>query len=126
MEHIRKAAERTSAVTAQLLAFSRRQILRPVVLDLNALVRSWESVLRRIMGEDCTVLLRPGEAVAPIRADPGQLEQVLLNLALNARDAMPRGGTLTVETFVAEITGRIRQPAVPAWRSAPDPTSCWR
>ena len=104
VEHIRKAAERTSAVTAQLLAFSRRQILRPAVLDLSALVKSWEGVLRRIMGEDCTVLLRPGEAVAPIRADPGQLEQVLLNLTLNARDAMPRGGTLTVETFVAEMT----------------------
>ena len=105
VEHIRKAAERTSNVTAQLLAFSRRQILRPVVLELNALVKSWESVLRRVMGEDCTVLLRPGEPVAPIRADPGQLEQVLLNLALNARDAMPRGGTLTLETFAAELTG---------------------
>jgi PAS domain S-box-containing protein len=106
VEHIRNAAERTAAVTAQLLAFSRRQILRPVVLDLSGLVKSWEGVLRRVMGEDCTLLLRPGEAVAPIRADPGQLEQVLLNLALNARDAMPRGGTLTVETFVAEITGQ--------------------
>jgi signal transduction histidine kinase/CheY-like chemotaxis protein len=105
VEHIRKAAERTSSVTAQLLAFSRRQILRPVALELNALVKSWETVLRRVMGEDCTVLLRPEEGVAPIRADPGQLEQVLLNLALNARDAMPRGGTLTVETYAAELTG---------------------
>ena len=105
VEQIRKAAERTSAVTAQLLAFSRRQVLRPVALELNALVKSWELVLRRIMGEDCTVLLRPGEGVARIRADPGQLEQVLLNLALNARDAMPRGGSLTVETFAAELTG---------------------
>jgi PAS domain S-box-containing protein len=105
VEHIRKAAERTSSVTAQLLAFSRRQILRPVALELNALVKSWETVLRRVMGEDCTVVLRPGEGVAPIRADPGQLEQVLLNLALNARDAMPRGGTLTVETYAGELTG---------------------
>jgi PAS domain S-box-containing protein len=104
VEHIRKAAERTSNVTAQLLAFSRRQILRPVALELNTLLKSWETVLRRVMGEDCTVLLRPGEGVAPIQADPGQLEQVLLNLALNARDAMPRGGTLTVETFGAELT----------------------
>jgi CheY-like chemotaxis protein len=105
VELIRKAAERTSNVTAQLLAFSRQQILRPVALELNALVKSWETTLRRVMGEDCTVLLRPGEGVRPIRADPGQLEQVLLNLALNARDAMPRGGTLTVETFAAELAG---------------------
>jgi PAS domain S-box-containing protein len=104
VEHIRKAADRTSRVTAQLLAFSRRQVLRPVPLDLNALVDSWEGVLGRVMGEDCTVLLRPGEGLGSIRADPGQLEQVLLNLALNARDAMPRGGTLTVETFAAELT----------------------
>jgi PAS domain S-box-containing protein len=104
VEHIRRAAERTSSVTAQLLAFSRRQILRPVALELNPLVKSWEGVLGRIMGEDCTVLLRPGEGIGTIQADPGQLEQVLLNLALNARDAMPHGGTLTVETFPAELT----------------------
>jgi PAS domain S-box-containing protein len=114
VEHIRKAAERTSAVTAQLLAFSRRQILRPVALDLSALVRNWEGVLRRTMGEDCTVVLRTAPSPAPIRADPGQLEQVLLNLALNARDAMPQGGTLTVETFAAEIEDEYlrRRPGV--------------
>jgi PAS domain S-box-containing protein len=114
LEHIRKAAERTSAVTAQLLAFSRRQILRPVVLDLNELVRSWESVLRRTMGEDCVVLLRPRPGPLSIRADRGRLEQVLLNLTLNARDAMPRGGTLTVETSVTEITDQYlrRRPGV--------------
>ncbi|HEU4474893.1 MAG TPA: ATP-binding protein, partial [Gemmatimonadales bacterium] len=104
VEHIRKAAERTSAVTAQLLAFSRRQILRPTVIDLNALVSNWETVLRRTMGEDCTLILRPGDRVPPIRADAGRLEQVLLNLTLNARDAMPKGGTLTVETFIANLS----------------------
>ena len=104
VEHIRKAAERTSVVTAQLLAFSRRQVLRPVVLDLSSLVVRWETVLRRVMGEDCAVVVRTTEGVAPVRADPGQLEQALLNLAINARDAMPRGGTLTVEVFPAELT----------------------
>jgi PAS domain S-box-containing protein len=105
VEFIRKAAERTASVTAQLLAFSRRQILKPELLDLNAVVEGWEPVLRRIMGEDCAVKLGLSADPAPVRADPGQLEQVLLNLALNARDAMPRGGRITVETFRAELTG---------------------
>jgi PAS domain S-box-containing protein len=104
VEFIQKAAERTAAVTAQLLAFSRRQILKPEVLDLNALIKGWEPVLRRIMGEDCGVVLRLAPGVGPVRADPGQLEQVLLNLALNARDAMPRGGRISIETFQFEIT----------------------
>jgi PAS domain S-box-containing protein len=114
VEHIRKAAERTSAVTAQLLAFSRRQLLRPIVLDLPGLVARWESVLRRVMGEDCSVVIQVRKGVAPVRADPGQLEQALLNLALNARDAMPRGGTLTVEVFSAVLSDEYlaRRPGV--------------
>ena len=103
-EFIQKAAERTAAVTAQLLAFSRRQVLKPEVLDLNHLVTRWEPVLRRLMGEDCGVLLSLSPELSPVRADPGQLEQVLLNLALNARDAMPRGGRITVETFQTVVT----------------------
>ncbi|HEX2248817.1 MAG TPA: MASE1 domain-containing protein [Gemmatimonadales bacterium] len=111
VEFIQKAAERTAAVTGQLLAFSRRQVLRPEMLDLNELVRRWEPVVRRIMGEDCTVRLQLGTGLGLVRADPGQLEQVLLNLALNARDAMPRGGTITIETFSTELTagyGRLK------------------
>jgi PAS domain S-box-containing protein len=104
VEFVQKAAERTAAVTAQLLAFSRRQILKPEVLNVNAVVKAWEPVLRRIMGEDCGVVLRLGPGLGQVRADPGQLEQVLLNLALNARDAMPRGGTISVETFGTEVT----------------------
>ena len=102
-EFIRRAAQRTAAVTAQLLAFSRRQILKPEVLDLNVMLTGWETVLRRIMGEDCGVSLRLASRPALVRADPGQLEQVLLNLAINARDAMPSGGSITVETFDAEL-----------------------
>jgi nitrogen-specific signal transduction histidine kinase/ActR/RegA family two-component response regulator len=104
LELIRKAAERTAAVTAQLLAFSRRQLLKPEVLDLAAVVAGWEPVLRRVMGEDCEVTLRLDPGTGRIKADPGQLEQVLLNLALNARDAMPQGGSLTVETSRTELT----------------------
>jgi PAS domain S-box-containing protein len=105
VEHIRRAADRTAAVTAQLLAFSRLQVLKPQVLNLNDLVRRFETVLQRVMGEDCTVSLRLAPDLVRVKADPGQLEQVLLNLALNARDAMPRGGVLTLETLSTEITG---------------------
>ncbi|HYL30717.1 MAG TPA: ATP-binding protein, partial [Gemmatimonadales bacterium] len=101
---IRKAADRTATVTAQLLAFSRRQLLKPEVLDLNTVVSGWEPVLRRVMGEDCVVTLRLDPETSRIKADPGQLEQVLLNLALNARDAMPGGGSLMVETSRTELT----------------------
>jgi PAS domain S-box-containing protein len=104
VEFIRKAAERTAAVTAQLLAFSRRQVLKPEILDLNAVLTRWEPVLRRIMGADSGVVLGLAPGLGPVRADPGQLEQVLLNLALNARDAMPRGGRVSIETFQTELT----------------------
>jgi PAS domain S-box-containing protein len=104
VEFIQKAAERTATVTAQLLAFSRRQILKPEVINLNAVIGGWEPVLRRIMGADCGVVLALSPAIGLVKADPGQLEQVLLNLALNARDAMPRGGRITLETCSAELT----------------------
>jgi PAS domain S-box-containing protein len=105
-EYIRRAAERTAAVTAQLLAFSRRQVLRPQVLGVNDVLERFRPVLQRTLGEDCpvTLLLDPG--LGHVRADPGQLEQVLLNLAINSRDAMPRGGRLSVETASVELTER--------------------
>ena len=118
LEHIRRAARRTASITQQLLAFSRRQVLQPHVLDLNAVVSALEPILQRALGEISQVKLRLAEDLHAIRADPGQLDQVLLNLALNARDAMPDGGTLTVETVNATVdeghaTARAVEPAAP-------------
>jgi len=98
VDHIRRAAHRTAAITQQLLAFSRRQVLQPQMVDLNAVVTALEPILQRALGEISRVKLRLADDLGQVKADPGQLDQVLLNLALNARDAMPDGGTLTVET----------------------------
>ena len=98
VEHIERAAERTAGITQQLLAFSRRQVLQPQVIDLNALVQGAEPILRRTLGERSRLVVRSAAGLGRIKADPGQLEQVLLNLVLNARDAMPQGGTVTIET----------------------------
>jgi two-component system, cell cycle sensor histidine kinase and response regulator CckA len=98
LEHIRRAAERTAAITQQLLAFSRRQVLQPQIVDLNAVVTALEPIIRRALGEDSRVELRLEPDLGRVTADPGQLDQVLLNLTFNARDAMPGGGVLTIET----------------------------
>jgi two-component system cell cycle sensor histidine kinase/response regulator CckA len=94
-----KAAKRTAGVTQQLLAFSRRQMLQPQVLDLNATVRSLEPILTRTLGESSGLRMHLSASLGRVRADPGQLEQVLINLTLNARDAMQDGGRLTIETM---------------------------
>jgi PAS domain S-box-containing protein len=98
LDEVRRAADRAAALTRQLLAFSRRQVLQPRVLDVNEVVDGMAKMLRRLIGED--VQLRTTLAPGPQRtnADPGQLEQVIMNLAVNARDAMPEGGDLTIET----------------------------
>jgi PAS domain S-box-containing protein len=98
LEEILKAGDRAAILTRQLLAFSRRQILAPKVLDLNARVGEMERMLRRLIGEDIDLAVKLDPNVGNIRADPGQLDQVLLNLAVNARDAMPAGGQLSIET----------------------------
>jgi two-component system cell cycle sensor histidine kinase/response regulator CckA len=103
LEYIREAAERTAAITAQLLAFSRRQVIQVRVVDLDETVQGLEGVLRRALGERSTLVLQL-RGNARVKADSGQLTQVLLNLVLNARDAMPLGGRLTIETRVAELT----------------------
>ena len=103
VEEIRLAAERAADLTRQLLAYSRRQVLAPRVLDLNAVVLSLDHMLRRLIGEDVALINALAPQVAAVRADPGQIEQVIVNLALNARDAMPGGGTLTMDTANVEL-----------------------
>lgn len=108
LEYIREAAERTAAITAQLLAFSRRQVVQTRVLDLDEVVQGLDGVLRRALGERSTLVLQL-RARGLIKADPGQLAQVLLNLVLNARDAMPLGGRVSIETRVTELTEAYAQ-----------------
>jgi len=98
VEEIKKSAERAAGLTRQLLAFSRKQLLQPTALDLNSVVQSMDKLLRRVIGEDIALAAVLAPDLWVVRADPGQLEQVIMNLAVNARDAMPRGGSLTVET----------------------------
>ena len=97
LEEIRKAAERASWLTRQLLAFSRRQILAPQVLDLNVLIGNFEQMLRRLIGEHIALKTELAPSLARIKADPGQIEQAIMNLVVNARDAMPLGGHLAIE-----------------------------
>jgi two-component system cell cycle sensor histidine kinase/response regulator CckA len=98
VDEIRNAATRAAALTRQLLAFSRRQIMEFKVIDLNAVLRDLEGMLRRMIGEDIDLQLSLADDLASVKADPAQIEQVVLNLAVNARDAMPAGGRLTIET----------------------------
>ncbi|MDW8353963.1 MAG: ATP-binding protein [Bryobacterales bacterium] len=122
IEGIRAAAERGAALTRQLLAFSRRQVLRPSVLDLNVVLEQMGDILRRLLGENVRLVLETEPALPPVLADRSQIEQVILNLATNARDAMPRGGQLTFRTRKADSgsgvvleasdTGRGIDPAI--------------
>jgi two-component system cell cycle sensor histidine kinase/response regulator CckA len=103
IEEIKKAAERAADLTRQLLAFSRRQILEMKVLDLNTVLQNLEKMLHRLIGEDIELVFLKGKDLGTVKCDPGQIEQVIMNLAVNARDAMPKGGKLTVETANVEL-----------------------
>jgi PAS domain S-box-containing protein len=116
LKEIRTAATRASALTRQLLAFSRQQVLQPVVLNLNDVVENVEKMLHRLLGEDVELAAHLARDAGNVKADAGQIEQVIMNLAVNARDAMPTGGKLTIETANAELDAGYaeqHQPVVP-------------
>jgi signal transduction histidine kinase len=103
VEEILKAARRAAELTGQLLAFSRAQVLQPKVIDLNRILIDISPMLRRVIGEDIRFATNLSESLGCVKADPGQIEQVIINLAVNARDAMPKGGQLTVETANVDL-----------------------
>jgi len=116
LDEIRKAAQRASSLTRQLLAFSRQQVLQPMVLSLNDLVEDIQNMLVRLIGEDVQLRLGLSPSAGNVRADAGQIQQVLMNLVVNARDAMPTGGKLLVETANTELTeqyAEAHQPVAP-------------
>src|SRR6266498_2394674 len=109
VEEIRKASERAASLTRQLLAYSRRQMLQPVVLDLNVVVAEMDKMLHRLIGEHIALVAVLAADLGRVRADPNQIEQVVVNLAVNARDAMPDGGKLTVETANVDLDETFAQ-----------------
>jgi PAS domain S-box-containing protein len=105
IQEIAKAANRAAMLTRQLLAFSRKQVLSTKVVDLNTILADMNKMLHRLIGEDITLVPDLAPGLHPVKVDPGQMEQVIMNLAINARDAMPQGGTLTLETHNVELDG---------------------
>ncbi len=103
LQAIIDAADRASSLTRQLLAFSRKQVIEPRVIHLNELLRNLESMLRRLIGEDIRLKVRAARGLGPIHADPGQIEQIIMNLSVNARDAMPDGGSLELVTSMVTV-----------------------
>ena len=119
---MRKAGERAADLTRQLLAFGRQQMLRPKVINLSQIVVGMEKMLRRVVGEDIELSLLTAHSLGKVRVDPGQIEQIVMNLVVNARDAMPRGGKVTIETSNAELDAAYCAMHM-AWRRASTPCS---
>ena len=119
VEAIQKAGRQAAAVTHQLLAFSRKQVLQPRVIDLNALVRDFERILRRVIGEHIDLRTEADAPCGRVRADPNQIEQVVLNLGVNARDAMPRGGRLLIRTDTVQFDDLAARQLAPDLRGGP-------
>ncbi len=103
VEEIRRAGERAAKLTRQLLAFSRQQVLAPAIVDLNEIITGMDKMLGRIIGEDVELRIVPAARLGKTRVDPGQIEQVIMNLVVNAREAMPRGGTVSIETADVDL-----------------------
>src|SRR6185369_17689349 len=103
LEEIKKGGDRAANLTRQLLAFGRKQILQPLPINLNDVVTDMNKMLKRLIGEDIVLTAKLDSALKKTKADPGQIEQVLVNLVVNARDAMPQGGSLTIETAMVEL-----------------------
>jgi signal transduction histidine kinase/CheY-like chemotaxis protein len=114
LDEIWNAGNRAASLTGQLLAFSRRQVLQPIPMDLNQVVEGIQTMLRRLIGEDVRLEAELDAGLWPVRADPGQIEQVIMNLAVNARDAMPDGGRLTIRTANLDLERGGRPGAEPA------------
>src|SRR5207245_1226570 len=114
LEQIKKAGDRANSLTRQLLAFSRRQMLQPKVLDLNAVVTNTEPMLHRLIGENIELVTMPKPGLGQVRADPGLIEQVIMNLAINAHDSMPQGGRLLIETDNVVLDGAYASSHLPS------------
>ena len=111
IEQIAKSGRRAASLTSQLLAFSRKQVLQPRVIDLNAVIAEMRGLLERLISEDVTLVIDLASDLKPVKADPGQIEQVIMNLVVNARDAMPRGGRLKIATRSVDVDGENALPS---------------